>query len=84
MSRRFSKGQPMTNPTPHMPPEKLAERLSVSLRTLERWRVNGDGPRFLRVGPRRVIYPVAEIESWESRRVYASRAAEMSAHPRAA
>jgi hypothetical protein len=52
-----------------MPPEKLAERLSVSLRTLERWRVNGEGPRFLRVGPRRVIYPVAEIEIWESRRV---------------
>jgi predicted DNA-binding transcriptional regulator AlpA len=74
----------MSNPTPHMPPEKLAERLSVSLRTLERWRVNGEGPRFLRVGPRRVIYPVAEIERWESCRVYASRAAEMSAHPRAA
>ncbi|TCH97720.1 DNA-binding protein [Roseococcus sp. SYP-B2431] len=62
----------------------LAERQHVSLRTLERWRGDGSGPRFLRVGPRKVIYPIAEVERWEAERMYASRAAELSGRSRAA
>lgn len=74
----------MSANSPHIPAEKLAERLSVSLRTVERWRVNGEGPCFLRVGPRRVIYPIAEIERWEAERMHASRAAEMAKQAKAA
>ena len=69
----------MTAYHPHIPPEKLAERLDVSLRTVERWRITGEGPRFIRVGRRRVVYPVAAVERWEAERTHASRAGEMSA-----
>jgi len=67
----------MTASNPHIPPEKLAERLNVSLRTVERWRATGEGPRFIRCGRRRVVYPVAEVESWEAERTHVSRVAEM-------
>jgi predicted site-specific integrase-resolvase len=33
-----------------MPPNRAAERLSVSPRTLQSWRSKGVGPRWVRVG----------------------------------
>lgn len=43
---------------------KLAERWDVSTRTLQRWRREGKGPQFLRLG-RRVLYPFSEIDAFE-------------------
>jgi len=63
----------------HLTPAKLAERLNVSLRSVERWRVTGEGPAYVRAGKRRVMYPVSEVERWEALRLHASRAAEMAA-----
>ena len=37
--------------------------LHVSPKTLERWRVEGFGPRFIRVG-RRPLYRLSDIEAW--------------------
>ena len=68
----------------HLTPEKLAERLATSLRSLERWRVSGEGPRYIRVGARRVLYPMSEVLQWEADRLSASRAAEMARKGRAA
>lgn len=68
----------------HLTPEMLAERHHVSLRTLERQRGDGSGPRWIRIGPRKVIYSIAEVEAWEASRMYASRAAELSSRSRAA
>lgn len=62
----------------HLTPRQLAERLGVSERTIDRFRVNGDGPRFLRVGPRRIVYPLAEVLRWEAGRMASSRAEEMA------
>lgn len=45
-------------------PKEAAERLRVHPGTLSNWRVQGVGPRFIKLG-RKVLYPVAEIEAFE-------------------
>lgn len=62
----------------HLTPATLAERLNVSLRSVERWRVTGEGPAYIRAGARKVLYPLPEVERWEAARLHASRAAEMA------
>jgi excisionase family DNA binding protein len=46
--------------------QQLAHELQVSLRTLERWRQEGTGPAFIRIGrfPR---YRRADIDAWLER-----------------
>ena len=63
----------------HLTPAKLAERLNVSPRSIERWRMTGEGPAYIRAGARRVVYPLAAIEAWESSRLNDRCAAEVSA-----
>jgi predicted DNA-binding transcriptional regulator AlpA len=62
----------------HLCRKQLAKRLNVSERTVERWWKDGDGPKGLRLGARRIVYPLAEVEAWEAKRLYASRAAELA------
>ena len=65
--------------TKHLCRRQLAERLNVSQRTIERWWLQGDGPKGLRMGARRIVYPLVEVEAWESQRLFASLAAELAA-----
>ena len=62
--------------------EALAERLSLSRRSLQRFRTTGDGPRFVRLGQRRVAYRVADVEAWAAARTFDHAAAELSAPQR--
>jgi len=58
----------------YLTPEQLAARWSYSVRTLANWRVKGTGPEYIRVGPRRVLYPLDVVSRWEAeRQVAASR-----------
>jgi excisionase family DNA binding protein len=50
---------------------EAAELLKLSQRTIERLRVSGLGPRFVRVG-RSIRYRLTDIESYISSRVVAS------------
>jgi hypothetical protein len=44
--------------------ERLAEKLGdTSERTLERWRVEGTGPPFVKAG-RKVLYRPEDVEQW--------------------
>ena len=43
--------------------QELAERLKLSVRSLERWRLEGKGPKFVRAG-RRVLYRDTDVEEW--------------------
>lgn len=43
--------------------EEAAERLRLSVSILNKWRVSGDGPAFLKLG-RRVLYSVADLDAW--------------------
>ncbi len=50
-----------------------ARVLRLSQRTLERYRVAGMGPRFVKTG-RRVLYRPSDIESWAAERTFGSTA----------
>ena len=49
----------------------LADRWGVSPKTLQRWRTEGRGPRYLKLS-KRVIYPLQEIQAFESKARHAS------------
>lgn len=44
--------------------KELAEYLNVSERTLEKYRMEGDGPRFVKLSARAVRYRVEDVEAW--------------------
>ena len=46
---------------------QLSQRWQVSPRTLERWRWQGEGPAFVKIGGR-VVYRLADVESYEAAR----------------
>jgi predicted DNA-binding transcriptional regulator AlpA len=50
---------------------QTSEIVSLSERTLERLRVSGTGPRYVKLG-RRVAYRQADIEAWIASRVVSS------------
>ena len=56
--------------------KQAAEALGVSRRTLQRWRLSGDGPPFARIGLRRVAYPQAALAAWCEGRTFHHRAEE--------
>jgi predicted DNA-binding transcriptional regulator AlpA len=45
--------------------KQLSRRWGLSPRTLERWRHDGEGPRFIKLG-RRVAYRLIDIEAFEA------------------
>ena len=60
-------------PIKHLTQDDLAERWSISARTLERWRWIGEGPRFVKLGGH-VRYRLEDIEAFEAQQVRASTA----------
>ena len=50
---------------------EAAVYLRLSERTLERFRVSGEGPRFARLG-RRVVYRQSDLDAWVAARVVVS------------
>lgn len=50
--------------TDHLNPHKLAQRWGMKAATLERWRIEGLGPVFLKLGSR-VMYRLEDVETYE-------------------
>jgi len=50
-----------------MTEKELAAHWRVTPRTLQRWREEGSGPAWLRIGGR-ILYPRAEVLAYERRR----------------
>ena len=50
----------------------------VAPRTAQRWRVTGDGPPFVRLGPHKVVYRFSDTEAWAAARTFTHRADELS------
>jgi hypothetical protein len=48
----------------HLTQYELAKRWRMSQRTLERWRWQGVGPAYLKLGMR-VVYSLADVEAFE-------------------
>jgi hypothetical protein len=55
----------------HLDQKLLAERWRISSRTLEQWRWQGRGPRYLKIGGR-VVYRLSDIEEFERASVHAN------------
>ena len=47
----------------HLDQKHLAERWLISPRTLEQWRWQGRGPRYLKIGGR-VVYALDDLQAW--------------------
>ena len=56
---------------------ELAERFRVARRTVQRWRVNGVGPPFVRIGVRKIAYRLADCEAWAAGQTFTNRADEV-------
>ena len=52
--------------------EDAASHLKISKHTLNRWRVTGEGPPFIKYGPRLVRYLVTALDAWALDRMYAN------------
>jgi predicted DNA-binding transcriptional regulator AlpA len=50
---------------------EAAALLRLSERTLERLRVSGDGPRYVKYG-RRIAYRTADVEAWVASHLFTS------------
>jgi predicted DNA-binding transcriptional regulator AlpA len=59
---------------------EFSERYHVAQRTVQRWRATGEGPAFVRVGPRRIAYRLSDCEAWAAARTFPHRAAELAHH----
>jgi hypothetical protein len=57
---------------------QFCERYRVSARTAQRWRVTGDGPPFVRLGPHKIVYRLSDAETWAAGRTFAHRADGLS------
>lgn len=55
---------------------QFAEENNFSTRTAQRWREQGIGPEFIRIGPRRIGYRRSAIERWRDGRTFRSLADE--------
>ena len=51
----------------HLSEKLLARRWGLSHRTLERWRHDGHGPAYLKIGGR-IVYLRSDIEAYEAAR----------------
>ena len=47
--------------------ERAAKRLGLAVSTLEKLRVTGGGPAYLKLG-RRVLYEARDLDSWKAAR----------------
>ena len=52
--------------------EDAAARLKISKHTLTRWRVTGEGPPFVKYGPRLVRYVESVLDEWAHKRLHGS------------
>jgi predicted DNA-binding transcriptional regulator AlpA len=52
--------------------DEAAARLKISKHTLNRWRVTGEGPPFVKYGPRLVRYVEAVLDEWAQQRLHGS------------
>jgi hypothetical protein len=67
-----------TLPDDYLNEIEFCNRYNIRPRTAQRWRVTGDGPPFLRLGPRRIAYRLRDCEGWAAARTFRHRADELA------
>lgn len=69
--------QPPTTQKLYLNSQEAADLIRISIRTLERMRVDGTGPLYLKAGKgtrSRVLYRPADIDAWLTSRAFNSTA----------
>jgi len=69
---------PVTSFDAYLTERQFCQRYHVSARTAQRWRVTGDGPPFVRLGPHKIVYRFSDAETWAANRTFAHRAEELA------
>lgn len=59
-------------PNPFLTTKEAAARVHLSPATLERMRVRGDGPPFLKLSQKRVIYDGEQLDAWARSQTHTS------------
>ena len=57
---------------------QAADRYCVTTKTLQRWRTQGVGPRYIRIGSRQVRYREADCDAYDARQSFNHRADELA------
>lgn len=57
--------------TNRVPTDEAARYLGMARSTLEKWRVYGNGPPFMKIG-NRITYQIRDLESWLEAHRYTS------------
>jgi hypothetical protein len=65
---------------PFLQTPEAAARLGFAASTLEKMRLRGDGPPYLRLSPRRIVYETDRLDAWARGREFTST----SEYPRSA
>ena len=68
---------PSSSEVRHLHQKALARRWSISTRSLERWRIHGSGPAFVKLNGR-VVYRLEDIEAFEAARLHESTSKSVS------
>ena len=50
--------------TPYLTPQQLAKRWQFSHKTLEKWRYQGIGPRYIKIG-KNLLYAMSDVVAFE-------------------
>ena len=66
------------NADAYLTERQFCDRYHVAPRTVQRWRVTGQGPLWVRVGPHKIAYRLSDVERWTRSRTYSNRADELS------
>lgn len=56
--------------------QQLATMLGVTTRTTLRWRREGNGPKYCRIGPRYIRYCRTDVLAWAAENTFTTMAAE--------
>lgn len=48
---------------------QLAESLMISIKTLQRWRLEGGGPPFIKISRRCVRYRIDDVHEWMNKKL---------------
>lgn len=58
--------------------ERFCAVTGTPKRSAQRWRTTGEGPAYVRIGPRRIGYRPEDVKAWLDGRTYKHRADELS------
>lgn len=59
---------PVSPQSPLLNVEEAAQYLRLAASTLNKMRVHGGGPAFLKLGARRVVYDMKDLDAWRAAR----------------